>query len=92
LPQLFATLSGENTFTTLDLAHNYLQLELDDESQELVTIKTCKGFYKYKHLPFAVASAPAIFQHTIEAILQSLQTTLMIFLFLARKTKSTWLI
>ena len=70
--KLFASLSGGQTFTTLDLSHAYLQLELEEESQELVTINTHKGLYKYTRLPFGVASAPAIFQRTMESLLQAL--------------------
>jgi len=39
------------TFATLDLSH---ELELKEESQELVTINTHRGLYKYTHLPFGV--------------------------------------
>ena len=72
IKELFACLSGGQTFTTLDLSHAYLQLELEKESQELVTINTHKGLYKYTRLPFGVASAPAIFQRTMESLLQGL--------------------
>ena len=72
IDELFASLSGGQTFTTLDLSHAYLQLELEEESQELVTINTHKGLYKYTRLPFGVASAPAIFQRTMESLLQGL--------------------
>ena len=72
IEELFACLSGGQTFTTLDLSHAYLQLELEEESQELVTINTPKGLFKYTHLPFGVASVPAIFQRTMESLLQGL--------------------
>ena len=49
-----------------------LQLEFEEESQELMTINTHKGLYWYKHLPFGFASAPAIFQGTIEGTLQGI--------------------
>ena len=52
IEELFTTLSGGQSFTTLDLSHAYLQLELEEESQELVTINTHKGLYKYKRLQF----------------------------------------
>ena len=38
----------------------------------MVTINTHKGLYKYKRLPFEVASSPTIFQRTMEATLQGL--------------------
>ena len=72
IEELFTCLSGGQTFTTLDLSHAYLQLELEEDSQELVTINTHKGLYKYTRLPFGVASAPAIFQRTMESLLQGL--------------------
>ena len=72
IEELFASLSGGQSFTTLDLSHAYLQLELEEESQELVTINTHKGLYRYRRLPFGVASAPAIFQRTMEATLHGL--------------------
>ena len=69
IEELFATLSGGESFTTLDLPHAYLQQELEEESQDLVTINTQKGLYKYKWLSFGVASTPTIFQRTMEATL-----------------------
>lgn len=37
-----------------------------------VTINTHKGLYKYKRLPYGVASAPAIFQKLMEQILRGI--------------------
>ena len=45
--ELFASLSGGTVFSTLDLSHAYNQLLLDEQAQELTTINTHKGFYKY---------------------------------------------
>ena len=66
---LFTSLSGRQCF---DLKHAYNQLELDEKSQQLVTINTHKGLYRYRRLPFGVASAPAIFQKTMDTVLQGL--------------------
>ena len=38
-----------------------------------MTINTHKGLYRYKHLPFGVASAPALFQKTMDVILQGMK-------------------
>ncbi len=50
----------------------YHQLRLSKRSQELTTITTHKGLFKYKRLPFGIASAPAVFQRTMENLLQGL--------------------
>lgn len=70
--ELFASLAGGEKFTKLDLSQAYQQLRLEDTSKELVTINTHKGLYRYSRLPFGVASAPAIFQRTMDNILQGI--------------------
>ena len=69
---LFASLAGGQSFSKLDLASAYLQIPLDEASQKVLTINTHKGLYKYKRLPFGVSAGPAIFQRTMETILQGL--------------------
>jgi len=69
---LFATLSRGKQFTTLDLSQAYLQLTLSENSQKFVVINTHKGLYKFKRLPFGVASAPAMFQKVMDSILQGI--------------------
>ena len=72
IDDLFASLAGGKTFSKLDLAHAYQQLELDEESKKLVVINTHKGLFRYNRLPFGVSAAPAIFQRTIEGVLQGI--------------------
>ena len=69
---LFATLAGGQKFSKLDLSHAYQQVLLEEGSRKYVTINTHKGLYHYNRLPFGVASAPAVFQHLMEQILQGL--------------------
>ena len=73
---LFASLAGGQKFTKLDLKHAYQQMELDQDSRRYVTINTHKGLYRYTRLPFGVASAPAVFQRTMDVILQGLPQVL----------------
>ena len=68
-PILMACLTGGKQFTKLDLRSAYQQRPLDSESSALVTINTHKGLYEYTKLPFG---APAIFQCTMDSILQGL--------------------
>ena len=46
-----------------------MQLEVDEDSEELLTINTHKGLFRYYCLPFGVKSAPSIFQQTMDAML-----------------------
>ena len=55
---IFATLAIGQQFSTLDLAHAYNQLILDDEFWKHMTVNTLKGLYHYTR-PFGIASAPA---------------------------------
>ena len=74
--EIFASLTGGQKFTKLDLSQAYQQLLLDDDSKSLLTINTHKGLYHYTRLPFGVASAPAIFQKTMDVLLQGIPNTL----------------
>ena len=73
--ELFADLSGGCYFSKVDLSDAYLQLPLSDASKELVTINTLKGLFQYNRLPFGVASAPAIFQRTMETLMRGVKGT-----------------
>ena len=48
---------------------------LDKESSKYVTINTHKGLYQYMRVPFGIASAPALFQHAMDTILQGIPNT-----------------
>ena len=72
LPKPEATLAGGQKFTKLDLARAFLQLRLDDESAHYATINTHQGLYEFTRLPFGVASSPALFQKTMDTILQGI--------------------
>ena len=72
LDDLCEKLMDGKQFSKLDLSHAYSQLPLDEASKEFITINTHKGLFRYNRLPFGVSSAPAIFQRTIENILQGI--------------------
>jgi hypothetical protein len=72
IEDMLASVAGGTVFSTLDLAHAYQQVVLDEESQRMVTITTHKGLYRVKRLPFGVASAPSMFQRIMESVLQGI--------------------
>ena len=47
-------------------------MPLEENAKELVTINTHQGLYQFTRLLFGVASAPTIFQRTMDTILQGL--------------------
>ena len=70
---LFASLAGGQTFTKLDLAHAYQQLQLDEESRQYVTINTHKGLFRFTRFTiWSHLSAPALFQRVMESLLRDL--------------------
>ena len=73
---LFTALTGGQKFTVLDLSQAYQQMKLNDESKKYVTVNTHQGLYCYTRLPFGIASAPAIFQRTMDSILQGMPQVL----------------
>lgn len=76
LPEdIFTTLQGGAVFSVLDLSKAYLQLELDEHAQELLTINTHMGLFRYRRLPYGVACAPAAFQAVMDQVLRGLQGT-----------------
>ena len=69
---MFATLGKSTVFSKVDLKLAYLQLELEEEAKKLVAVNTHKGLFRYNRLPFGIASAPAIWQRTMDLILQGI--------------------
>ena len=50
----------------------YLQLPLSESSKEFTTINTLKGLFQFNRFPLGIASAPAIFQRSMETLLRSI--------------------
>ena len=72
IEDLFTKLSGGTSFTKLDLSQAYQQVELDDDSKVYTVINTHRGLFRFNSLPFGVSSAPAIFQRTMECLLNGI--------------------
>ena len=75
--RLVATLAGSTVFTKLDMSQAFLQLLLDDQSKELLTINTHKRLFVYNRLPFGVSSAPDICQCIMESLLKDTPNVLV---------------
>ena len=66
IEDLFANLAGGHTFSKIDLAHAYQQMEVEEDSKKYLCINTHKGLFVYNRLPFGISSAPAVFQRAME--------------------------
>ena len=68
LDDLLQSLQGGQKFSKLDLSHAYHQVELEPAARPYTTVNTHRGLFQYCRLPFGIASAPAIFQRTMESL------------------------
>lgn len=63
-------MNGGTHFSKIDLKQAYLQLPVDKACKGLLTKP--KGLYRYIRMTFGIASAAAIWQRTIEQVLQGI--------------------
>lgn len=73
--EVFNKMTNGEKFSKIDLKCAYQQMLLDEKSQELVTINTHKGMFRYTRLPFGISSSPAIWQRFIDQVLAGLEHT-----------------
>ena len=70
IEDIFANLAGGKKFSKIDLRQAYHQIELEEESRKYLTINTSMGLFQYNRLVFGITSAPAIWQRTMDQILE----------------------
>jgi len=69
---MLAAIGDCRVFSKIDLKSAFLQLMMDDKSQEICTLSTHLGLFRPKRLPFGIASSPAIWQQTMDKIFHAL--------------------
>ena len=71
LEDMLPKLAGMKYFSKLDLSTAYLQMRMDEESQNFTVLNTPRGLLKIKRLPYGISAAPATFQRAMEKILEN---------------------
>lgn len=66
---IFASLAGMDTFSTLDLANAFLQVELNEEAKQHMAINTHLGLYQVNRMQPGVKTAPGQFQELMDKLL-----------------------
>ncbi|XP_055708916.1 uncharacterized protein K02A2.6-like [Phlebotomus papatasi] len=69
---LFSQFANKRVFSHIDLSDAYLQIPMDEESSQLLTIHTHRGLFRFNRLPPGIRSAPGIFQEIVERMLQGI--------------------
>jgi len=76
---IFEKVSQGKHFARLDIREAFLHLEMDEESQRILTFNTHLGLFRMKRLPYGIASAPCIWQRTMERILSGIPGIVIFF-------------
>ncbi|KAL0149455.1 hypothetical protein M9458_055243 [Cirrhinus mrigala] len=70
MEKMFANLCGATVFSTLDLQSAYHQVALHEDSRNLTAFITHDGLFRFKRVPYGLASAPSCFQRMMSEILK----------------------
>ena len=72
MDELTERIAGSTVFSKVDLLWGYLQLELAEDRRYLTSFVTHEGVYRFRSLPFGLASGPSAFHQVIRKILDGL--------------------
>lgn len=73
IEELLSIIGNSKIFSKIDLQNAYLQVPVDEKSQDFLVINTHKGLFKYRRLPFGLSSSPGIFQKFISQLLTQIE-------------------
>ncbi|XP_055543365.1 uncharacterized protein K02A2.6-like [Wyeomyia smithii] len=71
--EIFAKLSGSKIFSHTGLSDAYLQVPVEEDSRQYLTINTQRGLFEFNRLPPGVKSAPGTFQKIVDAMVAGLE-------------------
>ncbi|XP_059217666.1 uncharacterized protein K02A2.6-like [Stomoxys calcitrans] len=71
--EILSDCHNASIFSHLDLSDAYLQVEVEDDSKELLTINTHKGLYRFNRLTPGIKSAPGAFQRIMDQLCSGIE-------------------
>ena len=77
LIKVIDALESKIYFWNIDLLSGYIQMTVEDESQNLTAFITPLGLYKWKRLPLGLASAAGVFRNPMNFLLLASPTKLL---------------
>jgi len=75
MDEILQNMNQSTVFSKLDLRWGYHQIELAEDSRGITTFTTHAGLFCYKQLMFRISSAPELYQHIIQQVLQGCEET-----------------
>eukprot|EP00057_Strongylocentrotus_purpuratus_P027755 XP_011682229.1 PREDICTED: uncharacterized protein K02A2.6-like [Strongylocentrotus purpuratus] len=73
IEDILPDLTKAKVFSVVDAKNGFWHVELEEDSSYLTTFNTPFGRYRWKRLPFGIASAPEEFQRRLDEALEGLQ-------------------
>ena len=70
--EIMSEMTGAKIFSTLDASAGYWQIQVDDESSELLVFNTPFGRFKFDRLPFGISCASEAFSQRVSQIIEGL--------------------
>ncbi|XP_062601691.1 uncharacterized protein K02A2.6-like [Saccostrea cucullata] len=70
---IVSNIPNAHVFSKLNAKSGFLQIKLNEKSSYLTTFNTPVGRYRWLRLPFGIKSAPEIFQHIMDQMLEGIE-------------------
>ena len=70
--EVLENLNGSAVFSKLDLCLGFHQIELVEDSRDIITFATHDGLFRYKRLSFGVNSAPEKYQQIVRQVVSDI--------------------
>ena len=81
IDDVISSLSGATIFSVVDQTSGYHQVELEEESSDMLAFSTRKGHYQYTRLPMGLRGSGMTFQRMVTLLLSGmLQTEVLAYL------------